>query len=193
MSFLASGSSSIRLRRVGPPSTLVLPAIASPSQGGGSWGEGEEDYEDDGGDEVVRDLRAEFFANTPPPQPHKHNGVTPGLPEASGAPLGRQWPVQILSVVCSLLFAALLAFLLAIVYMIVKELHAENLKTEDGVETGLLDTKKKRKKIVTAFEEFRIPWRRQKANNCTNRLSIYRTNEKHRWRMTSCRRPKLDP
>ncbi|XP_007494231.1 ADP-ribosylation factor-like protein 6-interacting protein 6 isoform X2 [Monodelphis domestica] len=138
MSFLASGSSSIRLRRVGPPSTLVLPAIASPSQGGGSWGEGEEDYEDDGGDEVVRDLRAEFFANTPPPQPHKHNGVTPGLPEASGAPLGRQWPVQILSVVCSLLFAALLAFLLAIVYMIVKELHAENLKTEDGVETGLL-------------------------------------------------------
>ncbi|XP_044525806.1 ADP-ribosylation factor-like protein 6-interacting protein 6 [Gracilinanus agilis] len=140
MSFLASGSGSIRLRRVGPPSTLLLSAYPSSSQGGCSWGEGEDDYEDDGGNEVVRDLRAEFSADTPPPpQPHKHNGVTPGLPEPSGASLGRQWPVQILSVVCSLLFAALLAFLLAIVYMIVKELHAENLKTEeDGVETGLL-------------------------------------------------------
>ncbi|KAM9036752.1 ADP-ribosylation factor-like protein 6-interacting protein 6 isoform X3 [Sarcophilus harrisii] len=135
MSFLTSGSRSIRHRRVGPPATLVFPAYTSPSQGGGSWGEGEDDYEEDGVNEVVRDLRAELLADSPSPQPHKHNGVTPRVSEA---PRGRPWPVQILSVICSLLFAALLAFLLAIVYLIVKDLHAENLKTEDGVETGLL-------------------------------------------------------
>ncbi|XP_020825989.1 ADP-ribosylation factor-like protein 6-interacting protein 6 isoform X2 [Phascolarctos cinereus] len=138
MSFLPSGSRSIRPRRVGPPASLVLPAYASSSQVGGSWGEGEDDYEEEGVNEVVRDLRAELSADTPPPQPHKHNGVTPRVPEAARAPRGRRWPVQILSVVCSLLFAAFLAFLLAIIYMILKELHAENLKTEDGVETGLL-------------------------------------------------------
>ncbi|XP_036600581.1 ADP-ribosylation factor-like protein 6-interacting protein 6 isoform X2 [Trichosurus vulpecula] len=138
MSFLASGSRSFRHRRPGPQATLVLPAYASPSQVGGSWGEGEDDYEDEGVNEVVRDLRAELLADTPQSQPHKHNGVTLRVPDAARAPRGRRWPVQILSVVCSLLFAALLAFLLAIVYMVVKELHAENLKTEDGVETGLL-------------------------------------------------------
>ncbi|KAM9036749.1 ADP-ribosylation factor-like protein 6-interacting protein 6 isoform X1 [Sarcophilus harrisii] len=139
MSFLTSGSRSIRHRRVGPPATLVFPAYTSPSQGGGSWGEGEDDYEEDGVNEVVRDLRAELLADSPSPQPHKHNGVTPRVSEA---PRGRPWPVQILSVICSLLFAALLAFLLAIVYLIVKDLHAENLKTEDGVETGLLGMNK---------------------------------------------------
>ncbi|XP_072468096.1 ADP-ribosylation factor-like protein 6-interacting protein 6 isoform X2 [Notamacropus eugenii] len=138
MSFLASGSRSIRQRGLGPPASLVLPANASPSQVGGSWGEGEDDDEDGGVDEVVRDLRAELLADTPPPQLQKQNGVTVRVPEAARTPRGQRWPVRVLSVVCSLLFAALLAFLLAIVYMVVKELHAENLKTEDGVETGLL-------------------------------------------------------
>ncbi|XP_074159547.1 ADP-ribosylation factor-like protein 6-interacting protein 6 isoform X2 [Sminthopsis crassicaudata] len=138
MSFLTSGSRSIRHRRVGPPATLVFPAYTSPSQGGGSWGEGEDNYEEDGVNEVVRDLRAELLADSPSPLLHKHNGVSPRVSEAAPAPRGRPWPIQILSVICSLVFAALLAFLLAIVYLIVKELHAENLKTEDGVETGLL-------------------------------------------------------
>ncbi|XP_074072071.1 ADP-ribosylation factor-like protein 6-interacting protein 6 [Macrotis lagotis] len=116
---------SVRGRRAGPPA-----AYASPCPGGGSWGEGEDDCEED---RVVRDLRAELSAAAASPAPPKHNGLGPGP-----GPRALRRPAQVLSVVCSLLFAALLAFLLAIVFMVVKELHGENLKTEDGVETGLL-------------------------------------------------------
>ncbi|XP_028928065.1 ADP-ribosylation factor-like protein 6-interacting protein 6 [Ornithorhynchus anatinus] len=50
----------------------------------------------------------------------------------------RPWPLRLLAVACALLFVALLAFLLAIVYLVVQELRAEKSKTEDGMETGLL-------------------------------------------------------
>jgi hypothetical protein len=66
----------------------------------------------------------------------KRNGV---FPVAAGSRAqARRWPVQLLSILCSLLFAALLAFLLAIAYLVVKELNAENWKNEEDVDTGLL-------------------------------------------------------
>ncbi|XP_053454230.1 ADP-ribosylation factor-like protein 6-interacting protein 6 [Nycticebus coucang] len=115
------------------------------------WGEGEVE-EDVGSDQVARDLRAEFSAGASseprsgsllPPDgdgspilPDKRNGI---FPAATGIRVqSRRWPIQVLSILCSLLFAILLAFLLAIAYLVVKELHAENLKNEDDVNTGLL-------------------------------------------------------
>jgi hypothetical protein len=118
---------------------------------GDSWGEGEVD-EEEGCDQVARDLRAEFSAGAAseprratlrpldgdgsPVLRDKRNGVFPV--GAGSRAQARRWPVQLLSIVCSLLFAALLAFLLAIAYLVVKELHAENLKNEEDVDTGLL-------------------------------------------------------
>ncbi|XP_036714538.1 ADP-ribosylation factor-like protein 6-interacting protein 6 isoform X2 [Balaenoptera musculus] len=118
---------------------------------GDSWGEGEVD-EEEGCNRVARDLRAEFSARASseprkdsllrpdgdgsPALPDKRNGIFSA--DAGGRVQARRWPVQVLSVLCSLLFAILLAFLLAITYLIVKELHAENLKNEDDVHTGLL-------------------------------------------------------
>ncbi|XP_013372911.1 PREDICTED: ADP-ribosylation factor-like protein 6-interacting protein 6 isoform X1 [Chinchilla lanigera] len=148
MSFLGSGAYlGPRAGRLGaalPPSRPVNSVFARRE----SWGEGEVD-EEEGGDRVARDLRAEFSARAAseprggrllapggdgsPVLPDKRNGV---FPAPAGA-RARRWPVRALSVLCSLLFAAALAFLLAIAYLVVKELHAENLKTED-VDTGLL-------------------------------------------------------
>ncbi|XP_023577099.1 ADP-ribosylation factor-like protein 6-interacting protein 6 isoform X2 [Octodon degus] len=150
MSFLGSGDYlRPRSRLVGTPASHSRPLNSVFSQGE-SWGEDELDGEE-GGDRVARDLRAEFSAPAsteprrgwlPPPRgdsspvlPDKRNGV---FPAAAGSRFrARRWPVQVLSVLCSLLFAGLLAFLLAIAYLVVKELHAENLKTED-VDTGLI-------------------------------------------------------
>ncbi|XP_040331041.1 ADP-ribosylation factor-like protein 6-interacting protein 6 isoform X4 [Herpailurus yagouaroundi] len=150
MSFVESGRRSAPLRRrLGTPVPFARTAFTAFTQGD-SWGEGEGD-EEDGCDQVARDLRAEFSAGASseprkgsllqrdrdgsPVLPDKRNGIFSTV--AGGRAQARRWPVQILSILCSLLFAILLAFLLAIAYLIVKELHAENLKTED-VDTGLL-------------------------------------------------------
>ncbi|XP_029790435.1 ADP-ribosylation factor-like protein 6-interacting protein 6 isoform X2 [Suricata suricatta] len=150
MSFVESGRRSAPLRRrFGTPVPFARPAFSAFSQGD-SWGEGEGD-EEDGCNQVARDLRAEFSAGAlseprkgsllqrdrdgSPVLPDKRNGIFSAV--AGGRTQARRWPVQVLSIICSLLFAILLAFLLAITYLIVKELHAENLKTED-VDTGLL-------------------------------------------------------
>lgn len=151
MSFVESGRRSAPLRRrPGTPVPFARPAYSVFSQGD-SWGEGEVE-EEEGCDQVARDLRAEFSAGSSsklrkdpvlqpdgdgsPVLPDKRNGIFSA--DAGGKALARRWPVQVLSILCSLLFAILLACLLAITYLIVKELHAENLKNEDDVNTGLL-------------------------------------------------------
>lgn len=108
---------------------------------GDSWGEGEVDEEDEF-DQVARDLRAEFSAGASseprkgsllPPKgdgspvlPEKRNGIFSA--DTHGRTQVGRWPVQVLSVLCSLLFAALLAFLLAIAYLIVKGTKGRVLK-----------------------------------------------------------------
>lgn len=94
--------------------------------------------DEQGCDPVARDLRAEFSAGASsepkrgcrfPPDgdgspvlPDKRNGI---FPAAAGIRTrARRWPVQVLSVLCSLLFAVILAFLLAIVYLVVKGIEA---------------------------------------------------------------------
>ncbi|XP_008069262.1 ADP-ribosylation factor-like protein 6-interacting protein 6 [Carlito syrichta] len=151
MSFVESGWRSVsRRRRPGTPAPFARPVYSSVAQGN-SRGEGEVD-EEERCDQVARDLRAEFSAGASserrtgsliPPDgdgspvlPDKRNGFFPAA--AGSRAQGRRWPVQVLSILCSLLFAILLAFLLAIAYLIVKELHAENLKNEDDIDTGLL-------------------------------------------------------
>uniref|UniRef100_A0A8C5L4Y6 ADP-ribosylation factor-like 6 interacting protein 6 n=2 Tax=Jaculus jaculus TaxID=51337 RepID=A0A8C5L4Y6_JACJA len=148
MSFVESGRSSApRRRRLGTPAPLPRPVYSRFTQGY-SWGEDEVEEEEP----VARNLRAEFSAGASseprrgplppldrdgsPILPDKRNGILPA-PAGSRARV-RRWPVQILSILCSLLFAVLLAFLLAIAYLIVKELHSENLKNEDDMNTGLL-------------------------------------------------------
>ncbi|XP_058520468.1 ADP-ribosylation factor-like protein 6-interacting protein 6 [Ochotona princeps] len=150
MSFVESGRrTGPRLRRLG--AAALLSSQYSAFAQGDRWGNGGVDDEE-GCDPVARDLRAEFSAGASsepkrgcrfPPDgdgspvlPDKRNGI---FPAAAGVRTrARRWPVQVLSVLCSLLFAAILAFLLAIVYLVVKELHAENLKNEDGVDSGIL-------------------------------------------------------
>lgn len=134
MSFVEGGrrSPSLRRRRVGAPAPLPRSAFSVYSQGDG-WGEGELE-EDEGCDQVARDLRAEFSAGAAS-EPRRNwplppaGGGSPVLPEkrngtfvvlAGGRARPWRWPVRLLSVLCSLLFAALLAFLLAITYLIVK-------------------------------------------------------------------------
>ncbi|XP_054418427.1 ADP-ribosylation factor-like protein 6-interacting protein 6 isoform X2 [Pteronotus mesoamericanus] len=152
MSFVESArrSSLLRRRRLCTPVPFTRSGLSAFTQGD-SWGEGEVD-EEEGCDQVARDLRAEFSAGALseprkcsllPPQRDgspilldKRNGIFSA--GARGRAQSRRWPVQVLSILCSLLFAILLAFLLAIAYLIVKELHAENLKNEDDVDTGLL-------------------------------------------------------
>ncbi|XP_052579387.1 ADP-ribosylation factor-like protein 6-interacting protein 6 isoform X2 [Peromyscus californicus insignis] len=152
MSFVASArpAGARRRRRVTPRGPATRPGYSDFAQGDG-WGEGEGD-EDEGCDPVARDLRAEFSAGASseprrapllppvgdgsPVLPDKRNGIFPAT--AAARTQARRWPVQVLSILCSLLFAGLLAFLLAIAYLVVKELHAENLKNEDDVDTGLL-------------------------------------------------------
>ncbi|XP_012635413.1 ADP-ribosylation factor-like protein 6-interacting protein 6 isoform X2 [Microcebus murinus] len=151
MSFVESGRRlAPRRRRLDTPAPFARPAYIAFAQGD-SWGEGEVD-EEEGCDPVARDLRAEFSAGASseprsrslllsdgsesPVLPDKRNGI---FPAATGVRAqSRRWPVQVLSILCSLLFAILLAFLLAIAYLIVKELHAENSKNEDDIDTGLL-------------------------------------------------------
>ncbi|XP_016006583.1 ADP-ribosylation factor-like protein 6-interacting protein 6 isoform X1 [Rousettus aegyptiacus] len=149
MSFVESGSRSALLRRrLGTPAPFSRPPVFTQ---GDSWGEGEVDEEEEC-DQVARNLRAEFSAGASsepkkglllPPEgdgspvlPDKRNGIF--FADARSRSQARRWPVQILSILCSLLFAILLAFLLAIAYLIVKELHAENLKNESDIDTGLL-------------------------------------------------------
>uniref|UniRef100_A0A8C4N0J1 ARF like GTPase 6 interacting protein 6 n=1 Tax=Equus asinus TaxID=9793 RepID=A0A8C4N0J1_EQUAS len=133
MSFSESGRCSVPLRRrLGTPVPLARPAFPAFTHGGG-WGEGEVD-EEEGCDQVARDLRAEFSAGASseprkgsllprdgdgsPVLPDKRNGIFSA--EAGGRARARRWPVQVLSILCSLLFAILLAFLLAIAYLVVK-------------------------------------------------------------------------
>lgn len=132
MSFVESGRRSlVRRRRLGTPVPFSRPGLSSFTQGG-SWGEGEVDEEDEC-DQVARDLRAEFSAGASseprkglllPPKgdgspvlPEKRNGISA---DTRGRTQVQRWPVQVLSILCSLLFAVLLAFLLAIAYLIVK-------------------------------------------------------------------------
>ncbi|EPQ03407.1 ADP-ribosylation factor-like protein 6-interacting protein 6 [Myotis brandtii] len=151
MSFVESAKrSSLQRRRRGTPVPFARPRLSALTQGD-SWGEGEVDDEE-GYDQVARDLRAELSAGASP-EPRKgallppEKDGSPVLPdkrngffsaEARGPARARRWPVQVLSILCALLFAVLLACLLAIAYLIVKDLHAENLKNEDDVDTGLL-------------------------------------------------------
>ncbi|XP_059967399.1 ADP-ribosylation factor-like protein 6-interacting protein 6 [Mesoplodon densirostris] len=114
---------------------------------GDSWGEGEVD-EEEGCNQVARDVRAGASSEPrkdsllqpdgdgSPALPDKRKGIFSA--DAGGRAQARRWPVRVLSVLCSLLFAIPLAFLLTIIYLIVEELHAENLKNEDDVHTGLL-------------------------------------------------------
>ncbi|XP_004674935.1 PREDICTED: ADP-ribosylation factor-like protein 6-interacting protein 6 [Condylura cristata] len=149
MSFVESERRSPPLRRrLGTPAPYAQ-SFSSFIEGD-SWGEGEEEEEEC--DPVARDLRAEFSAGAsseprknwlPQPDgagspllPDKRNGIVTAA--AAGPSHARRWPVQVLSILCSLLFAILLAFLLAITYLIVKELHTENSKNEGDVDTGLL-------------------------------------------------------
>ncbi|XP_070279086.1 ADP-ribosylation factor-like protein 6-interacting protein 6 isoform X1 [Myotis yumanensis] len=154
MSFVESAKrSSLQRRRRGTPVPFARPRLSALTQGD-SWGEGEVDDEE-GYDQVARDLRAELSAGASP-EPRKgallppEKDGSPVLPdkrngffsvEARGPARARRWPVQVLSILCALLFAVLLACLLAIAYPIVKGLHAENLKKEDDVDTGLLGTR----------------------------------------------------
>ncbi|XP_008574442.1 PREDICTED: ADP-ribosylation factor-like protein 6-interacting protein 6 isoform X3 [Galeopterus variegatus] len=133
MSFVESGRRlAPRRRGLGTPAPFPRPVYSSFSQGD-SWGEGEVD-EEEGCDQVARDLRAEFSAGASseprrgsllsqdgdesPVLLDKRNGIFPAA--AGSRAQARRWPVQVLSVFCSLLFAILLAILLAITYMIVK-------------------------------------------------------------------------
>lgn len=92
---------------------------------------------------MARDLRAEFSARASleprrgpqllPPDgdgspvlPDKRNGIFPAATRSRAQ--ARRWPIQVLSILCSLLFAILLAFLLAIAYLIVKGTDAQTLK-----------------------------------------------------------------
>lgn len=141
MSLAESGwRSALRRRRPGTPGPVAGPTYSSFTQGD-SWGEGEVD-EEEGCDQVARDLRAEFSAGAwseprkgsllppdgdgSPVLPEKRNGIFPAAAGSRTQP--RRWPVQVLSILCSLLFAILLAFLLAIAYLIVKGIEAEALK-----------------------------------------------------------------
>lgn len=141
MSFVEGGRSSAALRRrLDTPVTFSRPAFSTFTQGD-SWGEGEVD-EEDGCDQVARDLRAEFSAGASsaprkgslfrrdgdgsPVLPDKRNGIFSAV--ADDGAQARRWPVQVLSILCSLLFAVLLAFLLAIAYLIVKGTEAPALK-----------------------------------------------------------------
>lgn len=132
MSFVESGRRCVaQRRRLGTPVPFSRPGFSAFTQGD-SWGEGEVDEEEEC-DPVARDLRAEFSAGASsqpskgsllssegdgsPILPDKRNGILAGT---RGRAQVRRWPVQVLSILCSLLFAVLLAFLLAIAYLIVK-------------------------------------------------------------------------
>lgn len=140
MSFVESAKrSSLQRRRRGTPVPFARPMISAFSQGD-SWGEGEVG-EEEGYDQIARDLRAEFSAGASseprkgsllPPERDgspvlldKRNGLFPADVRQAQA---RRWPVQVLSILCSLLFAVLLAFLLAIAYLIVKGTEGQALK-----------------------------------------------------------------
>lgn len=141
MSFVESGSrSGLLRRRLGTPVPFSRPRFSVFTQGD-SWGEGEVDEEEEC-DQVARNLRAEFSAGASsepkkglllPPEgdgspvlPDKRNGIFSA--DARSRSQARRWPVQILSILCSLLFAILLAFLLAIAYLIVKGTAGQALK-----------------------------------------------------------------
>ncbi|XP_032759192.1 ADP-ribosylation factor-like protein 6-interacting protein 6 isoform X3 [Rattus rattus] len=152
MSFVESWRSvGPRRRRQVTPGPVTRSVYSDYTQGN-SWSEDG----DEGCDQVARDLRAEFSARAlseskrasllprigdgSPVLPDKRNGIFPAT--AAKRTQARRWPIQALSILCSLLFAVLLAFLLAIAYLIVKELHTENSKNEDVVDTGLLGNMK---------------------------------------------------
>ena len=151
MSFVESArhSSLLQRRRVCTPVPYSRSALSSFTQGG-SWGEGEVDEEEEC-DLVARDLRAEFSAGAlseprmgsllapegdgSPALPDKRNGIFSA--DARGRAQARRWPVQVLSILCSLLFAVLLAFLLAIAYLIVKGTEGRSVKSvRNKVEPG---------------------------------------------------------
>ncbi|KAG6933313.1 ADP ribosylation factor like GTPase 6 interacting protein 6, partial [Chelydra serpentina] len=67
-----------------------------------------------------------------PPLSHKRNGVL------MAPPGGKRWPARACSVLCCLLAVSVLAFLLAIACLVLKDLRSEKEKSEDDVGTGLL-------------------------------------------------------
>lgn len=130
MSFVESWRSvGPRRRRQVTPGPVTRSVYSDYTQGN-SWSEDG----DEGCDQVARDLRAEFSARASseskrapllprigdgsPVLPDKRNGIFPAT--AVKRTQARRWPIQALSILCSLLFAVLLAFLLAIAYLIVK-------------------------------------------------------------------------
>ncbi|XP_047403403.1 ADP-ribosylation factor-like protein 6-interacting protein 6 isoform X3 [Sciurus carolinensis] len=107
MSFVESGGRSAPRRGgLGNPAPVSRPVYSVFTQGD-SWGEGEVD-EEEGCDQVARDLRAEFSAGASS-EPRRGPQLLP--PDGDGSPV---LPDKR------------------------NELHAENLKNEDDVDTGLL-------------------------------------------------------
>lgn len=51
---------------------------------------------------------------------------------------GKHWPARIFSMLCCIVILSVVAFLLAFMYLILKELRSERLTTEDGSEIKLL-------------------------------------------------------
>ncbi|KAI5613554.1 ADP-ribosylation factor-like protein 6-interacting protein 6 [Silurus asotus] len=51
---------------------------------------------------------------------------------------GSQWPARVCSMLCCLVVASFIAILCSFLYIILKELRAERLTTEDGTEVRLL-------------------------------------------------------
>ncbi|XP_062852904.1 ADP-ribosylation factor-like protein 6-interacting protein 6 [Trichomycterus rosablanca] len=50
----------------------------------------------------------------------------------------RQWVAQICSMLCCLIILSVIAVLVSLLYMILKDLRAERITTDDGAEVGLL-------------------------------------------------------
>ncbi|XP_062972605.1 ADP-ribosylation factor-like protein 6-interacting protein 6 isoform X2 [Elgaria multicarinata webbii] len=63
-------------------------------------------------------------------------GLSPSPHGADGA--GRRWPSRACSVLCCLLAVSLLAFLLAIACLVLRDLRYEKGKTHESIETSLL-------------------------------------------------------
>nr|XP_033800096.1 ADP-ribosylation factor-like protein 6-interacting protein 6 isoform X2 [Geotrypetes seraphini] len=50
----------------------------------------------------------------------------------------KKWPARVLSMLCCLAIVSVVAFLLAFVYVIMKDLRSEKERRDDGLETSLL-------------------------------------------------------
>lgn len=67
-----------------------------------------------------------------------HGGEGDAGRAAEGAPRARGWPSRACAVLCCLLTVSLLAFLLAIACLVLRDLRSERGNSEDSVETSIL-------------------------------------------------------